>query len=481
MPVGDSVMLSASARDASGAAVPEASIDWTVEPSGSIRLTGTGAQRTATAVAPGSVLVRASVGGRSATSTITVLAPPAPSASLSLVTDSSPLRAGTERGVRAVLIGPAGDTLSTEGILWTMERDGPLALEVLAPTAFAVVTGVRPGVGRVHATIGNLAATLTVDVTPEQIVSGIELRTAELLVEPGIDIPLVVQAWGADGGVLSDVDASWISSDPTVATVTGRGATAALRGLREGTVTVRVAAGGRRAVGTIRVQNAPPLARVVVAPADAGAWVGGLHRFRAIGGRPNGTVVESIPLAWRVEDPTVATIEADGLLLARAPGVTRVFARSGAVEGFVQLRVYPTPNGPMTFDLDADASPDGVWRPIIQIGDTLWTDADGVVHPAGRFLVGGVLGLDPTTSTWTQTLHVDVIVSLPGGATTVGREILTDAGGWTFSVPDPAHLRLVSARAPSTPYTGTWRQAGLFVLEQPVGHATRLGYVWRLR
>ncbi|MES3036140.1 MAG: Ig-like domain-containing protein [Gemmatimonadota bacterium] len=52
-------------------------------------------------------------------------------------------------------------------------------------------------------------------------------------------------------------------------------------------------------------------------------------------------------VAWTTSDAAVATISADGLLLARAPGTTIIRARVGTVEGERVVTVLPPPVGPL--------------------------------------------------------------------------------------------------------------------------------------
>lgn len=477
MAVGERRTFTARAFDAQGGELAGLPITWVNDSPAVLSLSDDGV---ATAVAQGYGQVTARIDGVSASVGVTVTAPEPGPAALVLSAGSPTARAGQQVSLRAVLVSAAGDTLSPAGLRW--EAAGALTVAPLAAEGYAVATAHAPGQGTVIARVGTLEGRLTIPVGAGQAVSSMEMRPATLLAEVGVAVTLGVHAWGPTGAWLSDPAASWVSSDPTILDVSGIGPTGVVRGLREGTVEVTAAAGGATARASVTVKAAGPVGRVVVTPAKGGVWAGSLYRMRAATLLASGAELPGQPVAWSVEDTTVATIEADGLLLAKKAGTTRVFARSGPSEGVGEIRVYAIDGDRMLFDLDPERGPAGEWRPRVALGDTTWTDPQGVEHVAHRFLAGGTLELTRVPGArWSQVLEVESVVILPTGPRVVGRARLQDEGTWTFGVLDPWHLFFHSTARPGSSFEGTMPEAGRFVVKQAMAGSSTDAFVWLLR
>lgn len=477
MEVGTERAFTARAYDAQGAEIPDPAVTWINDSPGVVSLTTTGVAK---GVAKGYGQVTARVGGMTSSSAITVTAPE--TASLIITPGDGALRAGQQRSLRAVLLSALGDTLPLAGLSWSVEGAAVLSVAPTQAQGYAVATAVQEGTSAVIARVAGLEARAVLRVTSGEAVVAMEMRPPTLLAEVGVPITVGIHAWRPDGAFFADPEASWVSSDPTIAQVTGVGPRATLRGLRSGTVEVTAAAGGVTARATITVKVAGSVGHVIVTPANPGIWVGSLYRMTATTLWASGGDLPGQPVAWTVEDTTVATIEADGLMHTKAAGTTRVFARSGGKEGFARIRVYDQPGARMILDLDPTRGPDGEWRPLVSLGTTTWTDPTGVEHQASRFLTGGTLQVDIAAgSRWSQDLEVETVVVLAGGPKVVARTLLHDEGTWGFRFPDPWHLYFTSTAKPGYRFEGNMPEAGRFVTHQALAGANAQTFTWMLR
>jgi hypothetical protein len=473
----------ARAYDAQGIEIVGLGVEWTNDAPGVASVVPNGLTTAlVTTLAKGYGQVTARMGGVSTSVGLTVVTPEPTGPVLVLSSDRLTLPAGTRTPVRAVLISAEGDTVPGRDFTWSIEGGTALSVTPTAAPGHAVVAANEPGTATLVARSMALESRIGMSVTVGQAVGSMEMRPATLLAEVGVSVFLGVHAWRPDGSFLADVAASWTSSDPSVAQVSGLGPSGVVLGLREGTVEITAAAGGVTARAMVTVRAAGQVGNVIVTPSQAGIWVGSLYRMRARTSYASGGELPGQPVAWMVEDTTVATIEADGLLLTKRAGTTRVFARSGGKEGVAEVRVYATPAGRMVFGLDPIRDPSGAWRPLLSLGDTTWTDASGVGHAARRFLVGGTLEVGTTTeSEWEQVLEVETVVDRAGGPEVVARTQRTDRGTWGFGVADPWHLFFRSTESPGYTFEGKMPEAGRFTVEQTVAGTAVRGFVWMLR
>ncbi|GMV03945.1 MAG: hypothetical protein AMXMBFR53_02270 [Gemmatimonadota bacterium] len=477
MSVGEQRAFSARAYDAAGGEITGLATTWVNDSPGVLALSDAGV---ATAVAPGYGQVTAKIEGVSASVAVTVTAPEPAPAVLVVGAGASTLRAGQQVALRAVLLSSAGDTLPLAGIQWA--GAGSLSVAPLAATGYAVGTAQAAGTGTVIARVGQVEGRLVIPVTAGEAVSSIQMRPETLLAEVGVDITLGIHAWHPDGAFFADPAASWVSSDPTIAVATGTGPRGVVRGLRAGTVEITAAVGGVTARSVVTVKAAGPVGHVIVTPAKGGIWEGSLYRMRAATLWANGGELPGQPVAWSVEDTTVATIEADGLLLTKKPGTTRVFARSGGRQGVGEIRVHATPGDVMVFDLAPTEGPAGEWRPLVSLGDTTWTDPEGTAHVAHRFLVGGTLEvIRAPESRWTQVLKVETMVIFPSGPKVVAHTLLNHQGTWGFGFDDPWHLFFTSTERTGYGFEGKMHEAGRFVVRQTLEGPSALDFTWLLR
>ena len=481
--LGQTITYIARGYDAEGVEVVGVGVTWMNDSPGVISVTpNTLTTAAVKAIAAGYGQVTARMGGVTTSVGLTVVAPEPTGPALALSAERLTLPMGTQSAVRAVVLSAQGDTVPGRSFTWSVEGGGAVSVTPTAAQGHAVVTARSTGTATLVARSQALEARIQFTVTAGQAVSHMEMRPPTLLAELGVAVTLGVHAWGPDGSFVADANASWTSSDPTIAQVTGFGPRGVLRGLREGTVEVTASAGSSSVRATVEVRRAGPVGHVIVTPAKGGVWNGSLFRMTARTLTSSGGDLPGQPVAWEVEDTTVATIEADGLMLAKKPGTTRVFARSGGKQGVSEIRVYATPAERMVFDLEPTRGANGEWRPLVSLADTIWTDPEGTVHTASQFLSGGTLEVGMGSgSLWTQTFAVEVVVTMPTGPKVVARKVYTDRGSWGIDVHEPWHLTFISAEFPGYSFEGRMPEAGRFKLDQVLSGTTVRDYLWLMR
>jgi uncharacterized protein YjdB len=155
------------------------------------------------------------------------------------------------------LIGPAGTSIS---LTWTVQDshqkkvDLPPAWsssdpKVATVSNSGVVSSVGPGLTNIVARVGDVQGACEVRVTLKNI-QRLELRPATALVRVGDTQHFAVTAFGSDGQAMPDVAATFVSSDPAVASIDAAGLAT---GHKAGAATIRVELAGASAEAALLV------------------------------------------------------------------------------------------------------------------------------------------------------------------------------------------------------------------------------------
>lgn len=121
----------------------------------------------------------------------------------------------------------------------------------------------------------------------------------------------------------SDAVVTWTSSRPDVATVAGSGTSARIVAVAAGTtsITVQATARGRSGSGTVAVQVVPIVRSVRIDSVDATVVLGRTRQLRA---RVTADAGADTAVRWTSATPTVATVDAAGLVTAVGVGAARI-------------------------------------------------------------------------------------------------------------------------------------------------------------
>ena len=287
-------------------------------------------------------------------------------------------------------------TTATSAITWRTENAS--IATVTGNGTSATVTALSGGTTTVIATAGTISGSATITVTP--VVRAIIVSpTAAVFVGGSTRI---TPTFTADPGASQAVN--WTSSAPTIATVD---ATGNITGAAPGSATITVTSQNFPTVtATIAVTVSYPVVRgVVVLPALPSLLQGATRQFTATVDVDAGT---STAVTWTSLTPTVAQVNASGLLTALAPGTTTLRATSVAnptVNGTTLVTVTaPTVRAITLAPSPATVVQSGT-RPLMPTIDAdagantalTWTTTDAAVAQVSAS--GQVTGVTPGTAT----------------------------------------------------------------------------------
>ncbi|MGK7313010.1 MAG: Ig-like domain-containing protein [Candidatus Longimicrobiales bacterium M2_2A_002] len=161
-------------------------------------------------------------------------------------------------------------------------------------------------------------------VAPDTDVASVEVTAPrDTLIAIGETVQLSATARNAAGDELPGIAFTWESSAPASITVADSGlATAA----GSGSATVTAVAGAEAGATELYVVQAP--VSVVISPDDwSASWVGARLQFTAEARDGNGhPVADAGPFSWISGNSTVATVDSQGIVTARAEGIAELLA-----------------------------------------------------------------------------------------------------------------------------------------------------------
>lgn len=207
-------------------------------------------------------------------------------------------------------------------------------------------------------------------------VARVEVTAAAASVSENQSAQLSARALTASETVLAGKTFTWQSSNTAVATVDASGV---VRGVVEGSATITATESASGKSGTLAVAVTPaPVAAVSVSAPQPRVKSGKQLQLSVTLTDGTGRVLSGRPVTWSTSAPGVATVGANGLLLAAAPGSVTITAASGGRSGSVALEVFQL--APVRIDMTPEMT-------ILAVGGTVQLraaalDADGDTIPA---------------------------------------------------------------------------------------------------
>jgi peptidoglycan/xylan/chitin deacetylase (PgdA/CDA1 family) len=159
---------------------------------------------------------------------------------------------------------------------------------------------------------------------------------------------------------MTGITFAWSSSNTNVATVSGinsEGETIGVAsGIAAGSTQITVNAGGVTATVSLNVTAPPPpppppqVNAISVVASDSSINVGGTQQFSAFATDQYGAAMSGVSFNWTSSDPTVASVDANGLATGVAAGTAQISASAqGVSSNAVSLTIAPTvANCPLT-------------------------------------------------------------------------------------------------------------------------------------
>jgi len=396
MVAGQTGRADAAVKDASGATLPNAVVQWyssraavlTVNDSGMIN-----------AISPGTATVSAVSEGVTGQASMTVVPQQPPAvATVSVVITPAAVVVGQTAHATAALSDASGNVLTNRSIAWqssntavaTVAGNGDIA--ALAPGA-AVITASSEGKA------GSASLTVTAPAPVPVAVISVSPTSSTVLV--GATLQMSATTRDANNNILAGRAIAWTSSNTGIATVSSTGL---VTGVAAGSTSIAASSEGQTASATITVSvPAPaPVASITVSPSAPSTQAGSTVQFSAVTRDAAGNILTGRAVTWSSSNSTIATIATSGLANALASGSSTITAASGTVSGTAVLTVTPAPVASITVS-PATAS--------LQVGRT--TQLTTVVRDAnGNVLIGRAL-------TWSSSSNAIVSVSSSGLVTAV--------------------------------------------------------------
>jgi uncharacterized protein YjdB len=314
-------------------------VTWSSSVPGTVSIDATGR---ATTRMQGQAVIRATLGGVTGTSRVTVTA--ASLVSISVTPATSTVMVGGTVVLRAVGNYSDGSTVDlTTSVVWSAAPATVASVSNAAGTA-GTVTALAVGTAIVTAMSGTISGTAMVTVSAARLVA-IVINPAAASIPVGASVTLSAQGIFSDASVRDlTTQVAWQSSADGVATVANPPGTAGqVTGVSVGVVTITATLDGVSGTASITVVAAT-LRSIAVTPANATTTVGLRSSYTATGTFSDGTTVDlTTQVTWSTGNATVAAISntagAQGQLLARAAGTTTVTATLGGVSGSTNVTV----------------------------------------------------------------------------------------------------------------------------------------------
>lgn len=188
------------------------------------------------------------------------------------------------------------------------------------------------------------AACFDSGVTDTAAVERVDLTPPVASVEAGRALPLVAVARDAAGSALGGRPITWSSSNPQVATVSSSGVVSARA---VGEVRIAASSGGQSALSTITV-TAREVASVQITPVAISVRVGRSASLQARALDADGQPLTDRTITWSTANTAIATVTAQGVVTAVAPGATTVTASSDGRSAQAAVTITPEPVATVT-------------------------------------------------------------------------------------------------------------------------------------
>ena len=231
---------------------------------------------------------------------------------------------------------------NTGGVTWsttagTVTSTGALTALFTAPVVVTTtkVTVTATGTGSQN------RATVTITVIPlPSVLTSVAITPATATTYVGSTQQFIVTAYDQYGNIFSGVAFSWLSSDPTIATVSTTGLAT---GIAAGSVKITATTGSFVATATLQV-NAVTLTSIALTPATATVQVNGTQTLVATGTYNNGTkaVLTNSSLTWASSNPAYITV-ANGVATGVAVGSSNITASLSGIISSASVISVPAP------------------------------------------------------------------------------------------------------------------------------------------
>ena len=400
---GDSILLQADLRSASGATLSNRIVNWVSGDAAVATIVSTGTRdQTAWlhARSTGTVTITATAEGRSDQTSATIN--PKPVASVQVEPASITVIVGGTATLQTVLRAADGTTLSGRSVTWTSSRLG-----VATVSGTGVVSGVAADTATITATAEGVSGTAKVTVSPKPVAS-VQIQPVADTVFAGDSVRFRVVLRAADNTILTQRQVTWSSGNTSIARVNpATGDSVWAVGVQPGSVTLTAVSEGVGGTASVVVQL-KPVATVTIVPAVDTVKVGTGAWLRAVLRAADGTILTNRTINWSSGSTGIATVAPATGDSTRVTGVATgnatITATAGGVNGQATVRVEQAPVASITIQPAVDTLQEGATATLTavvrdasgtQLNDRVvtWSSNSGVVSVAGNAPLGLTAGL----------------------------------------------------------------------------------------
>lgn len=428
MTVGEETVLTATARDASGAILPGRVASWfslhpaiaTVSPTGQV-----------SAIAPGTATIRGTIEGVSANASITVNAPaPTPVASILVSLSTASLEVGQTAQASAILKDSKGNVLSGRPITWSS-----LDPAVASVSSDGAVTAKSGGtiaiVAQSEGVTGSASVTVNAPAPASVAQVLVSVPTDEIFV--GESVQSTVTLKDAQGNVLSGRTITYSTDNPTVVSVSATGLVTAIGA---GSTALRVTSGGISGsvmmyVGPAKTPPSSPVLTTINVSGSQALVVGQTAQATAATFDQNGKPMQA-SVTWTTSKPSVATVSSNGTITAIGAGTATVAASASGVTGSLTVTVSnPTPTAAASVTVSLNPG-------SILVGQT--AQATAIVKDAqGNVMTGKIVTWSVATGALVaQVSSGGIVTGVAAGITPISASVDGISGSAQLTVSDPA-------------------------------------------
>ncbi|WP_405286124.1 Ig-like domain-containing protein [Gaopeijia maritima] len=268
----------------------------------------------------------------------------------------TPSSAALERGetvqLSATAFNASNQVVSGVSFAWRSTNTG-----VAEVSSGGRVTAVGEGSATIVAEAGGRSQSMFVSVSGavDNSVQSITVQPSSTTLDEGEAQTLQAVARNGSGSIVSGVQFSWTSSDPSIASVNASGRVV---GNSAGIATVRAQANGRTGTSTVTVEavdggggiGLPAL--LTVSPASSTLSVGSSTNLVAQVFDVLGALVPGVALTWSSDNPSIASVSSVGRVTGVAPGSTTIRVSGGGLSASASVAVAATSSGAYWFRED---------------------------------------------------------------------------------------------------------------------------------
>ncbi len=424
--VGGTFQFMATALTSDGMTISDVTYTWSSDDTEVATMDETGL---VTAIAAGTAMITASADGITSMP-VAVVVQDIPPEVASIVVDMSSLMdmpalmlvVGETHQFMAVARTSDGTMIGGVKFEWSSDDT-----EVATVDMTGLVSAVGAGMADITAMIDEITSEpimVTVE-EPPPVVNSITVSPGSATINRGSTRQFTATARTADNMVVPDVTFSWTSSNTSVATISSNGLA---RGIGTGSTEITASSGDISGSATLTVREPPPpptqmVARIEVSPATASTNEGEPKQFEAKAYDTSNTEVSDASFTWESSNPSVATVDSDGLAMGiragSSPTDVTITARAGGRSGSATLTVIPVISSvvvtPATATIDEGGDTQG-------FSATAYTSYDVAIT--------GVTFMWESNNTSAATINTSgVATSVRAGSTPTTATITARAGG----------------------------------------------------